>query len=800
MLLPLSWLKEYVDVKVSPEELATKLLSVGFEVEGIEYKGKDISGVVVGRIEKVEKHENSDHLQTCQVNVGEENGGVVQIVTGASNIFEGALIPAALVGAKLPGGIKIEKAKLRGVPSFGMMCSGGELKVSEAEYEGAGVNGILILKDDAKIGQDIKEYLGLDDVIFDISVTANRPDCQSILGMAREVAAVLGEKVKYPDFTYEEDKKSSIKDYLTVEVENSVVCPKYVSKVVDDVKFVETPKWMKKRLALVGHNSIDIIVDITNYVLVEMGQPMHAFDVANLEDRKIIVRNARAGETLRLLNEQEVELNDSVLVIADGKKPVAIAGIMGGEHSGINAETKTIAFESAKFLRDVVRKTSKSLGVFSDSSSRFQKGVDVYTVDLAMKRALHLITETGAGRIIGLDYDIKRENAMNKTLTCNVTDINKVLGIDIPEEEIIKILEALEFGCSVKDGVLTCKVPSYREDVDNFTDLAEEVIRYYGYQHITGTMMPTAKITHGGYSHKQALLNEIKYALVKKGYYEAITYSFTTPKMLANLSLLDKPKLNDPVKILNPLGEDVSIMRTSLTHSMLEVLANNYKKSNDEAKIFEVANIYVKSDDINAELPVEIPTLCVGEYGEKSDFYTIKGALDALFGAVGKEYELVRSEREFLHPGRSADVYVDGKNLGYLGEVHPDITEKYGTPARALVMEISLPYLIDSNAEEIKFSAFSRFQPAERDLAVIVNDDVPMKAVLDIIKESAGKLLTDVKLFDVYQGEQVGFNKKSLAFRLRFALLDKTLTDKEIEAVMDKIINNIEDKVGGKLR
>lgn len=800
MLLPLSWLKEYVDVKVSPEELATRLLSVGFEVEGIEYKGKDIENVVVGKIEKVEKHENSDHLQVCQVNVGEEHGGVVQIVTGASNIFEGAIIPAALVGAKLPGGIKIEKAKLRGVPSFGMMCSGGELKVTEAEYKGASVNGIMILNDDAVIGQDIKEYLGLDDVIFDISVTANRPDCQSIIGMAREVAAVLGEKVKYPDFTYEEDKKSSIKDYLTVEVENTKVCPKYLSKVVDDVKFVETPKWMKKRLALVGHNSIDIIVDITNYVLVEMGQPMHAFDVNNLEDKKIVVRNARSDETLKLLNGQEVELNENVLVIADGKKPVAIAGIMGGEHSGINEGTKTIAFESAKFLRDVVRKTSKSLGVFSDSSSRFQKGVDVYTVDLAMKRALHLITETGAGRIIGLEYDVKHENPMNKTLTCDVCDINKVLGINIPEENVIGILEALEFECNVNNGVLTCKVPSYREDVDNFTDLAEEVIRYYGYGHISGTMMPTAKITHGGYNHKQSLLNEIKNALVKKGYFEAITYSFTTPKMLSNLSLLDKPKLNDPIKILNPLGEDVSIMRTSLTHSMLEVLANNYKKSNDEAKIFEIANIYVKSDDKNAELPVEIPTLCVGEYGEKSDFYTIKGALEALFLAVGKEYELVRSGREFLHPGRSADVYVDGKNVGYIGEVHPDITEKYETPARSLVMEISLPYLIDGSENEIKFASFSRFQPVERDLAVIVNEEVPMKTLLDIIKNVGGALLTEVKLFDVYQGEQVGFNKKSLAFRLKFSHTDKTLTDKDIETVMESIINEIEKQTGGKLR
>ena len=800
MLLPLSWLKEYVDVDVTPEELAKKLLSVGFEVEGIERKGEDIKNVVVGKIEKIEKHENSEHLVVCQVNVGEEHGGVVQIVTGANNVFEGALIPAALVGARLPGGIKIEKAKLRGVPSFGMMCSGGELKISEAEYKGASVNGILILNDDAKIGQDIKEYLGLDDVIFDISVTANRPDCQSVLGMAREVAAVLGKKVKYPDFTYVEDKKTSIKDYLNVDVENTKVCPKYMSKVVDDIKFVETPSWMKKRLALVGHNSIDIIVDITNYVLAELGQPMHAFDINNLEGRQIIVRNAANDEKIKLLNGQEVQLNENVLVIADKTKPVAIAGIMGGEYSGINENTKTIAFECAKFLRDVIRKTSKSIGVFSDSSARYQKGVDVYTVDLAMKRALHLITETGAGRIIGLEYDIKHENPKNKVITCKIDDICKVLGINIPESDIVRILSALEFGCTVVDGVLNCSVPNYREDVDNFTDLAEEVIRYYGYDHIHGTMMPTAKITHGGYTRKQVLLNNIKDTLVKKGYYEAMTYSFTTPKMLKNLSLENKPKLNDPVKILNPLGEDVSIMRTTLLHSMLEVLSSNYKKSNDEAKLFELANIYVKSDDVGSELPVEIPTLCVGAYGDDKDFYTIKSALDGLFEAVGKKYTLERSNREFLHPGRSADVFADGKNVGYIGEVHPDITDLYETPSRALVMEIALPYLVESQELPIKFSAYSRFQPVERDLAIIVNEDVPMQTVLDVIEKSGGKLLTDVKLFDVYQGEQVGFKKKSLAFRLRFSCVEKTLTDGEIEAVMDKILNALEKETGGKLR
>lgn len=800
MLLPLSWLKEYVDVNVSPEELAEKLISTGFEVEGIEYKGRDIEKVIVGKIEKIAKHENSEHLLVCQVDVGEKYGGIVQIVTGASNVFEGAKIPAALVGAKLPNGLKIEKAKLRGVESFGMMCSGGELKITEADYKGASVNGILILGDDATVGRDVKEYLGLDEIIFDVSVTANRPDCQSILGMAREVAAVLGEKVRYPDFTFEEDKKSSIKDYLTVSVENTKACPKYMSKVVDDIKFVETPKWMKKRLASVGHNSIDIIVDITNYVMTELGQPMHAFDLNNLEGKEIVVRNAKEGEKIKLLSGVDIKLDESILVIADEKKPVAIAGVMGGEYSGINENTKTIAFESAKFLRDFVRKTSKKIGVFTDSSARFQKGVDVYTVDLAMKRALHLITETGAGRIIGLEYDIKHEYPRNKTIECKISDIDGVLGIDIPENEVVRILNLLEFETSVKDGVLTCAVPNYREDVDNFADLAEEVIRYYGYDHIVGTLMSTAKITNGGYTRKQRLLNEVKDSLVKKGYFEAITYSFTTPKMLKNLSLEDKPKLNDPVRILNPLGEDVSIMRTSLVHSMLEALSSNFKKSNNKAKLFEIANIYVKSDDKTSELPLETETLCVGEYGEGCDFYSIKGALEGLFAVARKSYELKRSDKEFLHSGRSADVFVDGIKIGYFGEVHPDVCELYGAPSRTLIMEISLPYILGLKESEIKFRPYSKFQPAERDIAIIVSSDVSMQDILGLIEKAGGKLLNEVKLFDVYQGEQVGEGKKSLAFRMRFSCVDKTLTDAEIDAVMEKILRLIEKETGGKLR
>jgi len=799
MLLPLSWLKEYVDIYESPEIIANKLLSVGFEVEGIEYKGDDIKNVVVGKIVKIDPHTNSDHMVICQIDVGEEKGGVVQIVTGANNVFEGALVPAALVGAHLPNGIQIKKAKLRGVESYGMLCSGQELNITEADYEGASVNGIMILKDDAVIGQDIVDYLDMKEVIFDVSITANRPDCQSVLGISREVAAVLGKKIKYPSFDFVEEENSDIKDYIKVSVENKVVCPKYLSRVVDDVKFVDTPKWMKKRLTNVGLRSIDIFVDITNYVMMEIGQPMHAFDLDNLENKEIIVRNAVKGEKILLLNDSEIELDEDVLVIADGKKPVAIGGVMGGVNSGVNANAKTIAFESAKFLRDRIRKTSRKIGVRSDASARYEKGIDVYTTDMAMRRALHLVCETGAGKVIAGTFDVKAEDPRNLTLSFPVKKIDDVLGINVPNETVLKVLGDLEFQPEIVDGILTVKVPDYREDVDNFTDIAEEVMRYYGYDHINGSMMPAASITHGGYNYEQNALAGIKNSLVKKGYYEAITYSFTTPKMIKNLYLEDKGALADPVKILNPLGEDVSIMRTTLAHSMLETLSFNHKKNNDCAKLFELAKIYIKTSQNTSDLPCEKNVLCVGEYGANCDFYTLKGALDSVFEGLGIKYDLVRSKKEYLHPGRSADVLVDGKVVGYLGEVHPDTIELYELPLRSLVMEIMIDEILGSSKQEIHFKAFSKFPPMERDLAIIVDKSTDMMTIKKAILEKGGALLTDGKLFDVYEGDRIEKDKKSLAFRLKFSDPNKTLTDKDVEVVLDKILKNVE-KVGGKLR
>lgn len=797
MKVPYSWLSDYVDIDVPIEELADKLLRVGLEVEGIERQGDAISNTVVGKITKIEKNPNSDKLQICQVEVGAENGGTVQIVTAATNVYEGALVPAALVGANLVGGIKIKKAKLRGVESYGMFCSGEELGITDDDYEGASVYGILILKDDAKIGQDIKEYLGLDEIILDIDITANRPDCQSIFGIAREVAAVLDKEVKTPDLSFKTITNENINDYLQVDVMDNETCPKYSACMVKDIKLVESPSWMKKRLKSVGLNSISAFVDITNYVLIELGQPMHAFDANEIIGNKIIVRRAKDGEKLTLFHGLEVELNSNHLVIADAKKANAVAGIMGGENSGVHENTERVIFEAAKFKRDTIRKTSREIGVRSDSSARFEKGIDVYTTNMAMKRALHLVYSLGAGSIMSGKIDVASEVEPNKIIETTVSKINDVLGLNVPAEEMKKSLSLLNFEPKIQNDKLICNIPNYRMDIDGFADIAEEVIRYYGYDHVTGTLLKRASITQGGYSEKQQYIVNLKQKLAYDGYFEAITYSFVTPKFINNLKLEDDKYRNHPVKIKNPLGEEVSVMRTTLIHSMLNSLCLNGKRGNAEAGLFEIANIYISGDK---ELPKEIPTLCVGEYGADSDFYTIKRAFETAMNGIDLKYELFRSKKQFLHPGRACDVYINGKCVGCFGEIHPNTADVYEVPKHTCVLELDLSSILDNCKYSLKFETFSKFPTVERDLAFVVNEEVSMGSIKKIIKKNGGHLLSDVNIFDVYRGEPLSSKQKSLAFNLKFSSMDKTLKDKEVDKIVRKIIAEVERQLGGVLR
>ncbi len=798
MKLPYSWLSEYVDINVSIEELADKMLKVGFEVEEIIRQGEDIDKVVIGKILKIEPHTNSDHLQICQVDVTQEYGGVLQIVTGAQNIFENAVIPVAIVGATLPGDFKIKASKLRGVESYGMMCSGGELNLTESDYEGASVNGIMIMKDDSPLGVKITDFLDMNDVIFDVSITANRPDCQSIYGLAREVSALLNQPIKELDLNFEvKEQLGNIDEKLKVTVEKPDLCPKYMAGMVENIKDVETPEWMKKRLKSVGLRSISPFVDITNYILMELGQPMHAFDKAEILDNEIIVRLAKEGEKITILSGDEIELPNSALVICDHSKPSAIAGIMGGMNSGISTNSKGVIFESAKFARDCIRKTSKTIGVRSDSSSRYEKGIDVFTTDLALKRALALVYQMGLGDIVSGVVDCASEKNRNLKIQTPVEKIDALLGIAVPHSQILEILNSLSFESKIEEGVLTSIVPNYRTDVESYEDLAEEIIRYYGYEFINGTLLEKCSITNGGFRQDQTYLNNLKNKLVDLGYFEAITYSFTTPKYIDNLFLNDNAKHNNPVKLLNALGEDLSVMRTTLTHSMLNCLATNTKKSNEECRLFEIAKVYINE---NKELPREEETLCVGEYGENIDFYVTKSALETVFDSVNVAYDLVKSSKKFLHPGRSCDVVVNGEVIGYLGEVHPNTLTQYGITKRAVIMELNLETILNNLNNIIKFKPYSKFQASNRDLAIIVDEQVSMEQIVKIVKEKGGANLVDVKLFDIYRNESLGENKKSLAFTLKFSSLEKSLSEEEIESAINRILKKIKSDLGGTLR
>ncbi|MBQ5927480.1 MAG: phenylalanine--tRNA ligase subunit beta, partial [Clostridia bacterium] len=579
MKAPLSWLKDYVEIDVSAQELAKKLFDCGFEVEELSYLGEKIDRVVVGQIKALTPHPDSDHMQICVVDCGKEYGEEIQIVTGASNVYVGMKTPVALDNStvcesnpamleKNPDGIKkIKKGKLRGVESFGMLCSGEELGINDDFYPGAEFDGLLDLAQDTEIGVDIKKVVGLDDWIFDVFITANRPDCQSILGLAREVAAALNKPLKEPSYTFTA-KKTSAKP-VTVEVQASDLCPRYMGRYVENVKGGTSPAWMRKRLALSGIRSISPVVDITNFVLLEMGQPMHAFDADTLVGNTIVVRRAENGETITTLDEKEFTLNKDNLVICDGEKPVALAGVMGGKYSGVSDNTKNIYFEAAKFARDNVRKTARALGQSSDSSARFEKGVDAYTTEKALARALHLIEELGVGEVTDICADERFTDITPKTMTASLSKINALLGICVPNSEVESILTRLGFAPTISGDTLTVVVPGYREDVDGYPDLAEEIIRTYGYDHLVPTFLEKATVTEGGFSDEQKKENFIKDVLTVQGYMEAYNYSFYSPKDLDLMKLPQDAKERNAVKILNPISEELSLMRTFLAPSML---------------------------------------------------------------------------------------------------------------------------------------------------------------------------------------------------------------------------------------
>lgn len=805
MLAPLSWLKEYVDIDVTPSELKEKLFSCGFEVEDLYEVGKDIHDVVVGLVKTCEPIPDT-HLHLCSVDAGSH--GTFQVCCGADNVRAGKKFPLALVGAQVimtgkdhvtvEGVMTIKKGKLRGYESEGMLCSGVELGVTEDMYKGAGYNGLLELPDDATVGADVKPILMLDDWIFDIAITANRPDCQSIYGIAREVAAVLNKEIKPLDLSFTED--GTKKEGFKVSVLAPELCPRYIAHYVHDITIKESPQWMKRRLALVGIGAINNVVDITNYILTELGQPMHAFDASFIEGNEIVVRRAGNGEKIVTLDEKEFELNDSNLVICDGKKPVALAGIMGGLNSEILDTTKDVMFEAAKFMRDNIRKSSRALGQSSDSSSMYAKGVYEYTTVIAMKRALHLIEELGCGKVSSTHEEVNSGNSIEpRELQVSIEKVNKVLGITVPTEDILRILKSLDFNPKADGDLLTLMIPAYREDMESYPDVAEEVIRMYGYDHVKSTFMPTAKVTMGGFNLQQRSTLKLKRALCGLGAYEGIHYSFFSPSDLDLLRLSDDAKERQAIKLINPINIDLSLMRTTLAPQMIRAMARNQKRDLLEGRIFEIGNAFIPKSLPLTEYPDERETLCVGIFGEEESFYKLKGFAKIVADCFDLKFTYEAATKPFLHPYQTAEIFCNDEKIGYLGKVSYEIMDDLDMRVPSFVMELDLSLLSKYYANEQKFIPLPKFAIEKRDFAFVVDKDVSCAAIENGIKEAC-KYVTDVKLFDVYEGLKLGLNKRSMAFSVVFTPQNEEFNDEKIEGYVKKILKNLEAKLGVTLR
>ncbi len=805
MLVPLSWLKEYVDIDITPQELEKKLFSCGFEVEELNEVGKEVSKVVVGLVEECEPIPET-HLHVCKVNAGEH--GTFQVCCGADNVCTGGKFPVALVGATVymtakdhktvEGTMTIKKGKLRGYESEGMLCSGVELGVSENMFPGAGYNGLLVLPEDAEIGADVKPILGLDDWIFDISITANRPDCQSILGIAREVAAALDKELKMPALDYTETEVK--KEGFNVTVEAGDLCPRYIGHYVYGVKIAESPLWMKRRLALVGQDSISNIVDITNYVMLEMGQPMHAFDCDYLEGNAICVRRAGEGEKIVTLDEQEYTLNSNNLVICDGVKPVALAGVMGGLNSEIRDTTKEVLFESAKFARDNIRKTARALGKRTDASAKYEKGVDEYATIHAMKRALHLIEELGCGKVSSTHLDVNTGNSIEpREMKVSIQRVNDVLGIQVPNEDILHIMKNLQFQPTIDGDELTIQVPAYREDMDSYPDVAEEVIRMYGYDHVIPTFMPDAKVTMGGLNKKQQKELKLKRALCSAGAYECIHYSFFSPADLDLLRLPEDAPERRTIRILNPINEELSLMRTTLAASMLNAIARNQKKGNLEGRLFELGKTFIPKELPLTDYPDERETLCIGVFGEKESFYTLKGMAEKVAETLFVKFEYLAAKKTFLHPYQTAVILCEGQEIGYLGKAAYEVAEELDLRTSAYILEIDMRKLESVYDRRAAFTPLSKFPEESRDLALVMDKEISCGQVEEVIQKSCN-YIRGIKLFDVYEGGQIPENKRSMAFTIRFVPGEESFEADSVDRFVKKILKNLKNQLDIDLR
>lgn len=797
-----SWLKEYVDIDIEPKELETKLFSAGFEVEGMEYLGENLEKVVVGQITSMEHYEGT-HLQICHVNCG-PMGEDHLILTGADNVFVGAKVPAALVGAKLPCGLDIQPRKMVDMISYGMLCSGAEMNLDKDWYPGADVNGIMILAEDAPLGMDMKEYLELDDYLFDISITANRPDCQSVIGIAKEVAAFLRKPFKAPDMSYVED--GTVNEDISIEVLDKETCPRYLGHYIYDVKYTESPLWMKRRLIAVGHNAINAMVDITNYVLVEIGQPMHAFDLNTLEGSSIVVRRAEEGEELVTLDEKPRVLTTNNLLICDKVKAVGLAGVMGGLNSEITEKTEKVLFESAKFLKDSVRKTARGLGLRSDAAARFEKGIDEYTVECGMARALNLVQTLGIAKVSSSHFDVSGGASTEKrVITVETAKVNEVLGIEVPEEEMAAILEALQFEVELKDGVLTLAIPRYRDDIEGYQDIAEEVIREYGYDKVIPTFLDAAKVTSGGLNTYQTKELAVKEYLCSQGYYEIQTIAMTSKADFDMFLIPEDAKEREVVELLNPITENLSIMRTIMAPSMVKVIENNIKNGNEEVRFFEMANIYLPKALPLTEPPVEKKMLCLGTCGASEDFFALKGTLEAFASANDLTFTYKRGTVPYLHSGRTAEVYCKGQKIGHFGQLRYEIVDNMNiavgkkADTKIFIAEIDYSVLVELFKKAIKYVPETGFAGNSRDISMLIDKKIECGTIIDAIT-ACDELIKKVTLFDIFESEKLGLDKKSMAFKIQLVSDTADVTDKMTDEVIEKVVAALGEQFGAQMR
>ncbi len=794
----LSWVKAYVpELDVTAQEYMDAMTLSGSKVEGYEKLDADLEKIIIGQIKKIEKHPDADKLVVCQVDVG--TGEEIQIVTGAPNVKEGQKVPVVLDGGrvagghdgkKTPGGIKIKKGKLRGVPSNGMMCSIEELGSSRDMYPEAPESGIYIFEEDAVVGESAVKALGLEDVVFEYEITSNRVDCFGVLGLAREAAATFRKEFKPPVVT-ETGNDEDVNDYIKVTVNDTELCPRYCARVVKNIKIAPSPKWMQRRLASQGIRPINNIVDITNYVMEEYGQPMHAYDLDTIAGHEIIVRRAAKDEKFVTLDGQERIMDDSVLMICDGEKAVGIAGIMGGENSMITDQVQTMLFEAACFDGTNIRLSSKKVGLRTDASGKFEKGLDPNNAIDAINRACQLIEELGAGEVVGGVVDVYGKVREGRRIPFDPEKINRLLGTDIDKETMLGYFRKidLEYDAAGEEVL----VPSWRQDLECLADLAEEVARFYGYDNIP-TTLPTGEATTGKLSFKLRVEEVARNIAEYCGFSQGMTYSFESPKVFDKLLLPKDSQLRNTVVISNPLGEDFSIMRTISLNGMLTSLSTNYNRRNRNVRLYELGNIYLPKQTPVTELPEERMQFTLGMYGE-GDFYTMKGVIEEFLdkaGLSGKETYDPNAQKPFLHPGRQANVFYDGQNIGYLGEVHPQVTDNYSIKDRVYVAVIDMPKVVELASFERKYEGIAKFPAVTRDISMVMKKNILVGEVEKVFESKGGQYLESYELFDLYEGAQITAGYKSVAYSLTFRAKDKTLEEADYAPAMDKILKALE--------